>query len=550
MEGNSHNLSSSELNQFCRQFIIEGDIQELKQIIGQINKVNLPLHVNLIHQLIHISISLYKEKQITYHKILVLLKSILELNYIDNRIILRVFDETLTWLDQSPDTNTFNSYFDLMFNLMNYSQQARQHILNNLPQSINKLHSTIHSRLLEYIKVESESSSATSKQLSNLMSFLIKYFNSLNKDITEQNLFWFLIGRIFSSSEVSTSGPSFNSHDLSQVDIFNDLSELHHVLYRILHSQPDYTSPNTIAKILFAFSGLVINNFGFQFMMDILSYWYDMEENVNFRYGFHLTYISLITNRQNPEMTLNFCSFIIFKEQDPDLLIKVVYNLYELGIGWKLIYPFIILPLIHNNDINDENFKTKISTIYKIYFDDLMKSHDAKLLSKTEDLYLIFWALSSKKQKKQMILPLKKWIDSSEKTNTIKGIFIKSLILRTNDLSWINILNNFFSSLGRMSVEILDDNGFYPSTITVDENEIGISTRKSNSNLNSVLRNNYCMACKNKLQPNDNVICDICKFSFCAECRTSWENSIFYEENQSCLGSALSGVKHKFKILT
>lgn len=560
IEGETQNLTTSEVDEFCRAFIINGDVVELRQIISQINKVNLHLNVNLIYNLIRISIALYKEEKITYHKILVLLKSILELNYVDNRIILRVFEETLNWLNLDYDSSTFNSYFDLIFNLMNYSQQARNHILNNFSHSLLKIsqqvpfndqinENTLHERLMDYLSTESKNVSATNKQLNNILLFLIKYFQAKNKNITNESIFWYLIGRILSTSEIGTTGPSFGSAELSHLEIFNDLSELHHVLYHVLHSQPENTSSNTIAKILFSFSGLVINNFGFQFMMDILSYWYEMEENMNFRYGFHLTYISLITNRQNPEMTLNFCSAIISKEQDPDLLIKVVFNLYELGIGWKLIYPFIILPLIHNNELEDNKFKEKISSIYKIYFNDLMKSHNSKLLSKTEDLFLIFWSFSGTKQKRQMNLALKKWIDSAERTNTIKGIFIKSLILRTTESSWINILNNYFSALGRMSVEILDDDYFYNSTITIGENK-EIAHIHTNNRLSSILRNNYCMACKSKLNAKDNKICDVCKFTFCQECSASWEHSQYFEEDNSCLGSALSGVHHKFRPVT
>ena len=74
-----------------------------------------------------------------------------------------------------------------------------------------------------------------------------------------------------------------------------------------------------------------------------------------------------------------------------------------------------------------------VTTLYKIYFDDLIKSQTGKLISRTEDLFLLFWTLSTKKQKKGLIIPLKKWINSNEKTNTIKGIFIKSMILRTKE---------------------------------------------------------------------------------------------------------------------
>lgn len=107
------------------------------------------------------------------------------------------------------------------------------------------------------------------------------------------------------------------------------------------------------------------------------------------------------------------------------------------------------LPLIHNNDISDNNFKDKISKIYKIYLDDLLKSVNGKLLSRTEDLFLIFWMISNRRQKEQMIIPLRRWIRSDEKTNTIKSTFIKSLILRTSEPKWVKTLNIVYTSLGK-----------------------------------------------------------------------------------------------------
>ena len=287
-------------------------------------------------------------------------------------------------------------------------------------------------------------------------------------------------------------------------------------------------------------------------MMDILSFWYDIEENVEFRYGFHLTYLKLIQH-QNPEMTLNFISHIIFKENDPDLLVKVVFNLYELGINWHLIYPFIILPLLHNNDLSSPIFKEKISKIYQIYFDDLMKSNDGGLISKTEDLFLVFWSIADKRQKKELIIPLRKWIKTSNRSNTIKGIFIKSLIIRTLEPHWIHILNEVFTSLGQMSVKILDDDNFHPTNIAVtDQNNFAHQVSSNNTNLDSILKNYYCMGCKSKINFNSSVICEVCKFSFCNECKEL--NSMVYIENEEeknviCLGSALSGFKHNFKEL-
>ena len=347
---------------------------------------------------------------------------------------------------------------------------------------------------------------------------------------------------------MNNSSIIYNPIDLEQTNILNDISELHHVLYRILHSLPEDTSANIIAKIIFSFSGLVMNSFGLQFMMDILGSWYDIEENVNFRLGFHLTYISIIRyQNQNPEMTLNFTSHIIFKEHDADLLIKVVFNLYDLGIGWELIYPFVILPLLHNNDISSESFGFKISEIYKIYSDDLSKSVNGKLLSQSEDLFLIFWMIGSEVQKKQMVLPLQKWLNSSEKTNTIKGTFLKSLILRTSEPIWINALNKFFASLGKMSVEILDDYEFYNNSILkIYDHNPNVIYNAGSSTLHSFLRNDFCMACKSRIgkDPSENNFCEICKFSFCSECCETGQ--VFFEDH-FCLGSALSGFKHTFK---
>ena len=243
-------------------------------------------------------------------------------------------------------------------------------------------------------------------------------------------------------------------------------------------------------------------------------------------------------------MTLNFTSHIIFKEQDPDLLIKVIFNLYDLDIGWKLIYPFVILPLIHNNDINQQEFKNKISQIYKIYLDDLMKSVNGELLSRTEDLFLIFWMIGTKRQKKQMVIPLKRWIDSNEKTKTIKGTFIKSLILRTREPEWINSLNNLFNALGKMSVEILDDNEFYQHSIVKIYDHTTDQELPLASNLHSIIRTDYCMACKARIGVSKAHFCDKCKFYFCDECCVAGQ---VFTDDHFCLGSALSGFKHKFQ---
>ena len=564
-DSNIMNLSSSEINTICRNFLISGDTQDLRQIILQINKINIPFNINLLSRLIATSIALFNEKLITYHKILITFKSILELNYIDNRVVVKIFDETLNWLFQNSEDETWYAYFELLFNSMNYSSQAKFHILNNFPFLINKytlksksfppngqekMTFNLEVKILDYIYNETQKGSPSPKQLHNYLEFVIKFYSVKNSNIKGEQIFWYLTGRILSSYDIGING-SYNN-DLSKLDIFNDLSELHHVLHRIIHSQPDDTPSSVIAKILFSFSGVVINNYGFQFMMDILSFWYEIEENVNFRYGFHLTYLKLIQH-QNPEMTLNFISHIIFKENDPDLLVKVVFNLYELGINWHLIYPFIILPLLHNNDLSSPIFKEKIIKIYQIYFDDLMKSNDGGLISKTEDLFLVFWMIADRKQKKELIIPLRKWIKTSNRSNTIKGIFIKSLIIRTTEPHWIHILNNVFSSLGQMSVKILDDEHFHPSSIAItDQNNFANQINGNNTNLDSILKNYYCMGCKSKINFNSSVICEVCKFSFCNECKEL--NSLVYIENDEeknviCLGSALSGFKHNFKEL-
>lgn len=550
-------VKDSDFVRFCENFLIKGEIQELRDVIAQINKINLPLHINLIYKLYNVAIALCMERKINYLKIFVLLKSILQINYIDSSIITKMLGDSLHWLelDAQVDSHVIHQFFDLIFSLVNQYNQSHHHILNNFPiiyahntlnRGVSSNHpNDMHKFLLDYIYSEAQNESLSNRHLNNFLKFLIKYYSALHEDIEKVDLFWYLIGRNMGTYEISNNAPIFNPIDLGQTSLFNDVEVLHEVLYKILHSQPEETPSGTIAKILFSFSGLVINSFGFQFMMDILSAWYDLEENVNFRYGFHITYISLISNHQNPEMTLNFTSHIIFKEHDPDLLIKVIFNLYDLGVGWKLIYPFVILPLIHNNDISSKKFKDKISKIYRIYFDDLLKSVNGKLLSRTEDLFLIFWMISTKRQKEQMIIPLQRWIQSDEKTNTIKGTFIKSLILRTSEPKWINNLNTVYTSLGRMSVEILDDNEFYQNSLLKIYDHGTNQQLSVSSNLHSILRNDYCMACKGKIIAlEENHLCNVCKFSFCTDCCGAGQ---VFSADHFCLGSALSGFKHKFE---
>ena len=517
----------------------------------------------MIHKIIDNAIALCMEGKIPYQKIFVLNKSILQLNYIESNIITKVLGETLSWLEADPqvDEQIINSFFDVIFVLLRTSSQAHHHIMNNFPTllaihtskssnrfSVGHNRNDLHAALLNYLYIESNKNTAGNKQLNQYLKFLITYYISKNQNIEDEDLFWFLIGRNMSTYEINNNAPIFNPIDLGQTNLLEDLSELHHVLYRILHSQPEETSPHTVAKILFSFSGLVINNFGFQYMMDILTSWYDMEENVNFRYGFHLTYVSLISNHQNPEMTLNFSSHIIYKETDADLLIKVLFDLYDISVGWNLIYPFVILPLIHNNDITQESFKKKISQIYNIYLEDLMKSNSGKLLSRTEDLFLIFWSISNKRQKRHLLIPLKKWIDDfAERTNTIKGTFVKSLILRTTEPEWINALNKLYTSLGKMTVQILDDQDFYTnSLLKIYDNQHTTNLAVASSTLPSIIRNDYCMACKVKIGSKKSHFCDVCKFSFCNQCFVAGE---VFEDEHYCLGSALSSVKHKFKTL-
>ncbi len=551
------NIRESDFTQFCQNFLINGETKELKEIIAHINRVNLPLHINLIYKLYTVAISLCLEQKINHLKLFVLLRSVLQINLIDSSIITRLLTESLNWLEIDPRANSkvIDQFFDLIFSLLNQYNQSHHHILNNFPiifssHTINyrvksNPQKDLHTLLLQYIYQEAQKDSLNNRQLNNYLKFLIKYYNALHENIEKIDLFWYLIGRNMSTYEISNNAPIFNPIDLGQTSLFDDVESLHEVLYKILHSQSEDTPSGTIAKILFSFSGLVINSFGFQFMMDILGAWYDLEENVNFRYGFHITYISLISNRQNPEMTLNFTSHIIFKEHDADLLIKVVFNLYDLGVGWKLIYPFVILPLIHNNDISNSDFKGKISKIYKIYLEDLLKSVNGKLLSRTEDLFLIFWMISNRRQKEQMIVPLKRWIKSDEKTNTIKGTFIKSLILRTSEPNWIKILNTVYTSLGKMSVEILDDAEFYQNSLLKifdhgTNQQLSIST-----NLHSIIRNDFCMACKGKIENlSQNHLCKVCKFYFCNDCCVAGQ---VFSEDHFCLGSALSGFKHHFE---
>ena len=561
-DNNLQSMKASEIDSLCEQFIFECDSTELKRFIEQINKVNLSLHVNLIYLLINKSISLNLQGKITYDKLFILIRSVLQLPYTDPTIVTKILGESLAWLKNGRVGNkVVHSYFEMIFTILSYSDQAHNHFFNTFPILLATHVSNrrdhyksdnntldLHNEVIDYIHSEAEKDSISNRQLRNYLKFLIKYYISLHREIEKENLFWYLIARNMSTHELNNSSFIYNPIDLDQTNILSDIAELHHVLYKILHALPEDTSANIIAKVLFSFSGLVMNSFGLQFMMDILSSWYDLEENVTFRLGFHLTYISIIRyQNQNPEMTLNFTSHIVFKERDPDLLIQVIFNLYDLGINWDLIYPFIILPLIHNNDISSDLFREKISQIYKIYSDDLQKSVNGKLLSQTEDLYLIFWMISNEKQKKQMIIPLKKWLDSTEKTNTIKGTFIKSLILRTSEPSWINALNRFFESLGRMSVEILDDFEFYNTSILKiydhDPNHLNLL---NSAKLNSFIRNDYCMACKARIEKGKSQenFCEVCKFSFCSECCATGQ--VFLEDH-FCLGSALSGFKHTFK---
>jgi hypothetical protein len=501
--------------------------------------------------------------------VLIVVKSILELNYLENKVVCDILSDILNWLkfDNQFDDSNLITFYNLIFNLSNSSVRANSHIMSNLPKVVSsfsmylsnqsKNHGKdIHSPLFDYIYAESNKNSVNTRQLNDFLQFFIKFCYLTNLDVEKDNLYWFLIGRIMSFHSFGREQTNFTEENLNSIQFMTDLEELPKYLYKIIHSQSKDTSPNTVSKILFSYSFLVMKNFGMPYLMSVLGAWYDLEENVNYRYGFHLTYINLISRQfqTNAEMTLNFCSNIIFREKDPDLLIKVTFHLYDLGIGWKTIYPYIILPLIHNNELTSDEFKQKISAIYKIYFEDLMKSTYGKLLAKTEDLYLIFWSLSDRKQKKQLIIPLKKWLNSNnERSNTIKGIFLKSLILRTHEQVWVNILTNFYNKLGKMSVEILDDFDFH-HTISVSNDSNENLFQLVNSKLNSFIRKDFCMACRRTLfsETKKNVLekdycCKRCKFSFCFQCISTWLSGETNIEERTCLGSALSGINHIFE---
>ena len=244
-DNNLQSMKTSEAELLCERFILDCDSAELKRFIEQINKVNLSLHVNLIYLLINKSIFLHLQGKIIYDKVFILIRAVLQLPYTDPTIITKILGESIAWIKNGQvGIKVVRSYFEMIFTILSYSDQAHNHFFNTFPILLatsvsgqkkpsgsddNSL--DLHAELIDFIHSEAEKDSISNRQLRNYLKFLIKYYIALHREVEKENLFWYLIARNMSTHELNNSSFIYNPIDLDQTNILSDIAELHHVLY-------------------------------------------------------------------------------------------------------------------------------------------------------------------------------------------------------------------------------------------------------------------------------------------------------------------------------
>lgn len=554
-ESNELHSSTRKMNQIIEKIIIKSGIEDIYQIFLQIKKSILPLFITK-------GISQVENGQINFQKLIKIFSQVVTANKITNDLLEYVFKVLITWMVNKQDIVIIQGFFKEFFVVLSLSKNIYDFLILQTPRLIIKEgrnNNLLMNQMLSAVYSTTSSLTVSKDSLNFIYQYLqsvYKIKNSLNAfDIlelkeTERVVFFYLLGRILSNDDNYFIDHINSLYDVRQFDLFQKIPQ-DALLYKILHSQLEgLNNSHLLANIISKFCIITMNKYGFPQLSHVLIRWYSNEHNPSFRYAFHLSYANLIRGDQGIGI-LNFCYDIIILENEPDVLFKVIKNLYNTGVSWETLYIFLIAPFLTNCDQNQLSYKNKLTQLFEMYRTDLSQSYQAKLISKTEDLFLALWIAVGKKERKNLYPLLSKWVKNAENTsNTLKSILITSLINRSNDEYWKIALNTLLEKLGTPSVQILDDK-FFKMTISV-LNEKTSKKRIINDNLWSEhSRSSFCMGCKQTFDQKDkNLSCLVCKFSFCKDCSKTWKKIIESGNKIKCLGSTILGKEHKFTAIS
>ncbi|MHA2366333.1 MAG: hypothetical protein ACXAC7_20420 [Candidatus Hodarchaeales archaeon] len=537
----------SQLNTTISNLLPIINREEIKYLISYIGLSN---NSTYLENILITTLTLFCEKAVTENVMTDIFSNIFTSN-VSLELLLNIFDIYLIFIRDEIDSIKQERLFSILLNSIT-RETLSDHIKKRIP-------SIIHSFLFYNTSLTNIFETAVNlssckvhddyyKQFP-LIQFVLEIQSYETVPIFNEYIIWFLIGQTLATG--SWSEHRIFLHSLIEQGIPLSLTTIDLTLKKILYNRP-YTSPELLGKIIRNFCGAVIHFYGPDRILRYLLKWYQEEPIKDFRYAFHLSYISLMQEGFGAIM-LNITADFIYAERDLDLLIKIFEQLFEFN-EWYLLNYVVLRILGHQNYL--VNYEEISKKILEPYIDDLYEN--ANILYSTQEIFIEFWRTATTDIKKRLFEHLQKYLESPITSSTIKGILIQSLLRQTSqDDYWYQFLNQHLNNLGPLRVTILDDlvdesNLNSVQILHYDDLKTSIYSKKA---LASKDVNIFCLSCRKIIDNKKEITqtqCNTCLGVFCGDCikLISEELNVVENKPKSCLGSSVYGIKHVFQTLS
>ena len=425
--------------------------------LTKISPLDLPKISSYFYKIGSVAIYLASENFISLTVLQNVLVSIFTTN-IENTLCSRMFSRFVEFIIEQP--NNKGKLFQILFEIV-FHEVISSNINKQLTILIQELLVAYQSLIVAFedgvVLYSHNHEDELGKQIV-ILKFLIRLQHNYSTiEIIHDEIIWFLIGQALVISTWINHRQVFE--EMRNWGIEFVVANVPTIIRNILHTRPQESIQDihSFAKLLRNFSGAIIEELGGpENVLPALLEWYRSEENKTFRLAFHYSYILIMREGYAEDVLLTVTAPFVRYEQDIDILLKIFESLIEF-IHWHKLSHIVQLILDHPQL---ENTKLDVidSKLIKPYFEEL--STDVQFLGQTQDIFIRFWEnrLIYRGIRQQLLKYLKKWI---EKTNspskTIKGVFIQTLIRRTQEENYLNILTHLLESLGPLKVHILDD---------------------------------------------------------------------------------------------